>query len=258
MSKKRSSRFPFFYNLYYFILLAGKWVLTGRKDLRYYAMERLANMFNPHFHFTEFGQVWRDDKEFENYYVGFEGDNFHSLDRKYTVNQFLQLVKNIPGDTVECGSFTGGTSYLICQSIATNKLDKKHHIFDSFEGLSKPAPEDGPYWKQGDLTTSEDVCRSNLSKFDFVQYYKGWIPDRFAEVNDVRFSFVHVDVDLYQPTYDSIAYFYDRLHKGGIIICDDYGFYSCEGAKKAMDDFFREKKESVVMLTTGQSFIIKE
>lgn len=258
ISKKRSSKFPFFFNLYYFIRLTGKWMLTGKKDLRYYAMERLANMFNPHFHFTEYGQVWRDDKKFEEYYVGFEGDNYHSLDRKYTVDQFLKLIKNIPGDTVECGSFTGGTSYLICKSIACCGQSKQHHIFDSFEGLSKPAKEDGVYWKQGDLTTSEDVCRSNLSEFDFVHYYKGWIPDRFQEVKDLRFSFVHIDVDLYQPTHDSIDFFYNRMNKGGVLICDDYGFYSCEGAKKAMDNFFNGKPESIIMLTTGQSFIIKE
>lgn len=235
-----------------------KWMLTGKKDLRYYAMERLANLFNPHFHFTEYGQVWRDDKEFEDYYVGFEGDNFHSIDRKYTVNQLLQLIKKIPGDTVECGSYNGATSYLICAFIQQHGLSKAHHIFDSFEGLSKPGEEDGSYWKKGNLTTSEALCRNNLSAFGFVKYYTGWIPGRFSETAGLKFSFVHIDVDLYQPTLDSIAFFYERLNTGGIIICDDYGFSTCPGAKKAMDDFFMEKPEPVIMLTTGQAFIIKQ
>ena len=62
-------KFPFFSNMYFFLILTAKWIVTGRKDLRYYAMERLGNMFNPHFHFTEFGEIWREDKKFEKWYA---------------------------------------------------------------------------------------------------------------------------------------------------------------------------------------------
>ena len=34
---------------------------------------------------------------------------------------------------------------------------------------------------------------------------KGWIPTRFQEVADRHFAFVHIDVDLYEPTRDSLA-----------------------------------------------------
>lgn len=258
IDKKRPYKFPLFSNLYYFVVLTVKWIFTGRKDMRYYAMERLANIFDPRFRFTEFGQVWREDKKFEEYYANFEGENYHSLDRKYTVNQFLPLIKNVAGDTVECGAYKGATSFLICAFIQQQGQSKKHHIFDSFEGISKPQKEDGAYWKEGDLATSEEICRNNLAAFDFVKYHKGWIPDKFPEVKDLRFSFVHIDVDLYQPTLDSVIFFYERLSKGGIIICDDHGFSTCPGAKKAMDDFFTAKPEKPVMLTTGQSVVIKE
>ena len=43
---------------------------------------------------------------------------------------------------------------------------------------------------------------------NFVKIYKGWIPDRFEEVKDKNFSFVHLDVDLYEPTYESLNYFF--------------------------------------------------
>lgn len=254
--KKR--RFPFFHNAYYFVRITAKWLVTGRADLKYYAMARLANMFNSKFHFTEYGQVWRNDAAFEKYYKELVGDEYHSIDRKYTVNQFLQLIKNVEGDTVECGAYKGATSYLICSFIQQQAQYKAHHIFDSFEGLSKPGNQDGSYWKEGNLTTAEEICRASLSQFSFVKYYKGWIPGRFQEVQELAFSFVHIDVDLYQPTLDSIAFFYDRLNKGGVMICDDYGFSTCPGAKKAMDEFFMDKTEPVIMLTTGQALIIKQ
>ena len=213
IKKMKKHKFPFFINAYYFVRITAKWLATGRKDLKYYAMARLGNMFNSKFHFTEYGQVWRDDVAFEKYYDDLVGDEYHSIDRKYTVNQFLQLLINIDGDTAECGAYKGATSYLICAFIHQHAQFKTHHIFDSFEGLSKPGNEDGDYWKQGNLTTAEEICRKNLSKFDFVKYYKGWIPERFSEVQALTFSFVHIDVDLYQPTLDSIAFFLYKFRK---------------------------------------------
>lgn len=256
--KNKRSRPGFFVNAWYFLRITAKWIITRSKDQRYYAMERLANMFNPHFHFTEAGQVWRNDKEFEENYINLVGDDFHSIDRKYTVNQFLQLIKNIPGDMAECGVYKGATAWFICAFVQKHGLSKALHVFDSFEGLSKPKNEDGTYWVAGNLATDEGTCRNNLSQFDFVKYYKGWIPDKFTEVDTTQFCFVHIDVDLYQPTFDAVSFFYERLNKAGILICDDYGFSTCPGAKKAIDDFFADKTETVIMLTTGQGFIIKE
>ncbi len=258
MQKNKLRPVGFFVNAWYFLRITAKWVITRNKDRRYYAMERLANMFNPHFHFTEAGQLWRDDKAFEESYLGLVGDDFHSLDRKYTVNQFLHLIKNISGDMAECGVYKGATAWFICSFIQQQELNKSLHVFDSFEGLSKPKSEDGNYWAAGNLATEEATCRNNLSAFNFVNYYKGWIPERFIEVEATRFCFVHIDVDLYQPTLDAISFFYERLNKAGIMICDDYGFSTCPGAKKAMDVFFTDKAEAVIMLTTGQGFIIKE
>lgn len=258
MQKNKRSKPGFFVNAWYFLRISAKWIIGRNKEQRHYAMERLANMFYPHFHFTEAGQVWRDDEIFEKKYAELVGTDFHSIDRKYTVNQFLNLVKHVPGDMAECGVYKGATAWFICEFIRKYDLKKSLHLFDSFEGLSMPRKEDGDYWNAGNLATDEITCRNNLAAFDFVKYYKGWIPERFTEAEATGFSFVHIDVDLYQPTFDSLSFFYEKLNKGGMIICDDYGFATCPGAKKAMDDFFADKAEPVIMLTTGQGFIIKQ
>lgn len=130
------------------------------------------------------------------------------------------------------------------------------HLFDSFKGLSKPEAEDGTFWYAGALASTEQAARDNLARFPDVSFYRGWIPERFCEVADRRFAFVHIDVDLGAPTRNSIEFFYPRLQPGGILLCDDYGFTTCPGATKAMDDFFRDR-ERVVHLPTGQGFVIK-
>jgi hypothetical protein len=223
---------------------------------RYLAASILTSILYPKYTFSEFGTIWREDKGFMEYYRKFVScRNYRSFDRRYTLNQLAKLTLVIKGDTAECGVFEGASSYLICKNIIG--VGKTHHIFDSFEGLSTPSTSDGTHWMKGDFGSCEERCRKNLREFSFIKYHKGWIPETFCEVEDKQFSFVHVDVDLYQPTLETVAFFYPRLNKGSIMLFDDYGFSACPGAKKAIDEFFDNKSEEIIMLTTGQAFTVK-
>lgn len=203
---------------------------------------------------------WMTDEPFGRYLqtVG-ESGAFRSINagRHWMVYQLLRLTDEVPGDTAECGVYLGASSYLICSFIARSPLPKDHHLFDSFEGLSAPARQDGSHWQANDLQINSGETARRLSKFQNAYFHKGWIPDRFNEVADRRFSFLHIDVDLYEPTRDSIAFFYPRMNVGGVIICDDYGFATCPGATKAIDEYLRDKPEKMVMLSDGGGFLIK-
>lgn len=43
----------------------------------------------------------------------------------------------------------------------------------------------------------------------------------------------------------------------GIMVFDDYGFHTCPGAKKAVDGFFRDKRDVGLYLLTGQYIVIR-
>ena len=107
--------------------------------------------------------------------------------------------------------------------------------------------------------SDENFVRNKvLGNFDFVKTYKGWIPERFAEVKNLKFSFVHIDVDLYEPTTQTLEFFFPRLVNGGFIVCDDYNSLDFNGARKAWDNFFSKNKVSFNFAPTlGSSFIIK-
>jgi hypothetical protein len=173
------------------------------------------------------------------------------------VYQLLRMTESIPGDTAECGVYRGASSFLICKFIENSAFSKTHHVFDSFEGLSEPVALDGEHWRKNDLQADLADTQRTLSSFGNVEFHKGWIPNRFFEVADRRFSFVHVDVDIYEPTRDSMAFFYPRMSEGGVILCDDYGFKSCPGATKAVDDFLDEKPEKMIALSDGGGFLVK-
>lgn len=201
---------------------------------------------------------WHLEPNFRNIWGEFSGSGRQVHDRKFVLHSIAQSVQDVPGEIVECGVFKGGGSFVMLA--ATNS---KHLFgFDSFEGLSEPTEDDTPasstafHWRPHDMAVGSETARKNLAKFEGrFTFFPGWIPSRFQEVKDKKISLLHIDVDLFEPTFASLEFFYPRMSPGGIIVCDDYGFSTCPGARKAMDLFFRTKTENVIHLTTGQGIV---
>ncbi|MCF8122406.1 MAG: TylF/MycF family methyltransferase [Desulfarculaceae bacterium] len=229
---------------------------TPVEERRYQLAEALTTAVYPKYKFCEFGRLFLEDEEFLAYYRKImDPNNWHSLDRKYTLNQLLKLVLHLEGDLAECGVYKGASAQLMCR--AALPLGKTVHLFDSFQGLPAPQNADGSYWEQGRFATTEEDVASTLEGLGNYLVYAGWIPERFNQVADRSFCFVHVDVDLAQPTLDSIEFFYPRLSPGGIMLFDDHGFKSCPGARQVTEEFFAGKTEELVLLSTGQAMVMK-
>jgi O-methyltransferase len=143
------------------------------------------------------------------------------------------------------------------------------HIFDSFEGgLSEKVEQDKNARfsmsekeigkEKAQFASTEEEVKSALSAFPFVKLYKGWIPERFSEVANTTFAFVHIDVDLYQPTFDSLNFFYPRLSKGGCIVVDDYGLSQFPGCQRATQEFLAKNSPQFSHVgQLGAFFLIK-
>ena len=70
---------------------------------------------------------------------------------------------------------------------------------------------------------------------------------------------MHLDVDLYQPTLDSLKYIFDKVIDGGIILTDDFSSRNFPGNKKAWRKFFVSRNiRNYMILPSGQSVYIKE
>ena len=203
---------------------------------------------------------WWEDVQFNRFLDRFEETFGNNTQRRWTLWQLCQLTNNIEGNTAECGVFHGAGSYLIALRNRHNSTGGAvHFAFDSFEGLSQPGNEDGEYWKQGDMSCGLSAVKINLQEFENeIVYCQGWIPGSFANHPEHTYRFVHIDVDLYDPTICSLSYFYPRLAAGGIILCDDFGFASCPGATKACIEFFADKPENIIALADGGAFIVKQ
>lgn len=182
--------------------------------------------------------------------------------RCFFLQSCLQSVAGVLGHVAECGTRNGKSALFMLEVLPA---DRKMFLFDSFEGLSDPTPGIDPLdsaIKPGQTKRvfhNEDLdgVYRRFSSFDNAQIMKGWIPERFPDVAAERFCFVHVDVDLYQPTKDSLEFFYDRLSQHGILVCDDYGSSAYPGSRQAMDEFFASRSETPIELPQGQAFIVK-
>jgi O-methyltransferase len=217
----------------------------------------LARRLLPNYRFTWPELEWFDDANLTKTLVKFEENKGFNAHRKHAIQQLMRLIEGVPGDTAECGVYKGCSSYIMLHANAKSPFERDHHIFDSFEGLSQPADCDGTFWTSNDLSVSQSTVENNLADFDRVHFYKAWIPQRFIDVATKTFAFVHVDVDLYEPTLESIRFFYDKMNPGGIFVCDDYGFKTCPGATLAVQEFLASKPEKMISLAGGGGFFIK-
>lgn len=237
-------------------LLCG--VVSGDSYRKLAALKVVASWLMGDYRLTSQQIDWWHDRDFCAYLRRFgevDGVNTH---RKWSLWQLLRLTAHVEGDTAECGVFEGASSWLICAANEQGLLPKTHHLFDSLQGLSELVALDGSYWSRGDMAKGEALVAANLAPCsDAIAFHKGWIPDRFPEIADRRFSFVHVDVDLYQPTLDSLHFFYERLSPGAVLLCDDYGFSTCPGATRAVDEFLADKVEKMIFLDSGGGAFIK-
>ena len=181
----------------YFQLIFG---IKANEILGFRIVTTLAKRFVPAYRFTWPELAWFQYSKLNDVLTRFEESEGFNAHRRFALQQLLRLTSNIPGDTAECGVYKGCGSYLILQANKQSSFCRQHHIFDSFEGLSKPSGKDGEYWIANALSVEESLVKANLNEFSKVKFYKGWIPKRFGDVDGCTFSFIHVDVDLYEPT----------------------------------------------------------
>lgn len=212
----------------------------------------------PEYRFLGSRFCWWQEEEFTQYLAKF--NELHNLNsfRRRNLHELLTFIEDVPGDTAECGVFRGASSWLIMKRTAGQ--GRTHHCFDSFEGLSVPQDVDGTHWKPGMFAATEQSVAEVLEEVEGASFelHKGWIPERFADVADKQFAFVHIDVDLHDPTRDTLEFFYPRLVPGAVCLCDDYGFTNNPGVNKAMDSFLQGKPEKLIRPASGGGFFIKK
>ncbi|MBC8160781.1 MAG: class I SAM-dependent methyltransferase [Roseiflexaceae bacterium] len=197
--------------------------------------------------------LWESDQAFAALWQQAAPRTLVDRRRCFMLYQLARQVNALPGELAEVGVFRGGTARLL----AANATDTSLHLFDTFSGMPATDPQRDLH-RAGDFEqTSLAQVQQYLAPFAHVQFHPGFFPATAGPVAEHSFRFVHVDVDIYQSTWDCCAFFYPRLTSGGVLLFDDYGLPSCPGVRAAVDRFFAACPESPVYLPTGQAFVIR-
>jgi O-methyltransferase len=165
----------------------------------------------------------------------------------------LDSTRRCSGELAECGVYKGGTAKILAELAP----DRPVNLFDTFCGMPETDP-DRDLHKAGDFadTTLESV-RAYLAGHANVKCVAGMIPRSLDAVRDRKFSFVHIDLDIYSSIKAACEFFYPRMERGGILLFDDYGYPSCPGARVAVDEFFSDKPETKMAMITAQCSVQK-
>jgi len=186
--------------------------------------------------------------------------------------ELYKMILNLPGDVLEFGVYKGSSFvqflsfreyYENCESRTVVGFDSFGKFPDNLEldsdvsFVKKFRQEGGDSISKSDLDTF--LKKKNFSNYNLI---KGNIlktlPNFLKNNPERRYSLVHVDVDVYEPTKCILEHIWGKIVKGGIIILDDYGII--EGANKAIDEFICDKNLSLQKMSFKYkpAYIIKK
>lgn len=207
----------------------------------------------------EFGEespAWEDDRGFVELYGSLQGKSLVSPHRCYVIYNFARHANHLNGDFVQVGVYRGGTAKLIA---GIKSPQKNLFLFDTFCGLPAPGPKDYRFSEGEFSDTSIEEVREYLGDDPTVAVTQGYFPDCASpELDQRRFCFAYLDVDLYASNYGVLTYIYPRMVEGGVIVLDDYGLDG-SGIQQSTDDFLKSHCaiEIPMRFTRFQAVIIK-
>ncbi|MEA2378916.1 MAG: O-methyltransferase [Thermoleophilaceae bacterium] len=154
------------------------------------------------------------------------------------------LDERVEGAFAEVGVWRGETSSLLHRLAPERRL----YLFDTFTGFPDadlpPGATDARF-----RDTSEQAVRRRVGPSQNVVLRPGYVPETLVGLEDERFAFVLLDLDLIEPTRASLEFFYPRLSAGGYLVMHDYNNPESDWAcKRAFDAFLADRPEQLVEL----------
>jgi O-methyltransferase len=182
-----------------------------------------------------------------------------NFDRLYTLWQAVCQISSPDLPLAEVGTYRGGSAKFIMETLKQNGHENLFYIFDTFEGhVVVDESVDGEHRIGTFADTSYEKVKAYLNSPN-VMIYKGDFLNTAKHLEKItNFGVVHIDVDVYPATKFCLEFFAGHTIPGSVIIVDDYGFVTCKGAKKAVDEFIRSNPNfRLFHLVTGQALVLK-
>jgi len=199
------------------------------------------------------------------------------FNKLYSRINFYDMVKNKGGDIVECGVFKGSGLLTWLKILDMNEPNSIKKVI-GFDFYDSSFVEDLEGIDKETMSEVFSRCETNIDdisldgvknkilgggfgvdKFDLV---KGDIIKTTKEYSKTRpgfrISILYLDLDLEEPTYETLVNLWDNVVKGGIIVFDEYGYHNWSESN-AVDRFIEERGLSLIStkVKAPTAYIIK-
>ena len=199
--------------------------------------------------------------------------------RMFILSNAIKFVKdnNLQGDFVECGVWRGGNLILMNELNKFYDLKKKVYGYDTFDGMSQPTNFDIDAYNifaknrlEKSLKTKlkenihcyspidevEENIKTNSSLNEII-LIKGMVEKTLLNKDNIpnKISILRLDTDFYESTKTELEILFPKLVSGGVLILDDYGYWS--GARKAVDEYFKNLNYWLHYVDESCRYIIK-
>ena len=162
------------------------------------------------------------------------------------------------GNILEIGSYKGGGALHLSNACP----DRKIIACDSFGGFETLRPDldrkfDEHMFKDANRQEVERLFKSRGRAHEVIA---GFFPASCAGRQIAPVSFVHLDVDVYKATIESLSFLAEKriLTPGALIVLDDYE-RGTEGVKKAVSEFTAAHPDWVVFpLFPAQGLLVHQ
>jgi len=181
--------------------------------------------------------------------------------------RFYDMTKHLTGNIVECGVFKGSGMMAFTKMLLMDEPNSIKKVI-GFDRFNPSEVLDGLHGNEHDLMEqvferAGDNISADVSYKAVAERFAGaMIPDDKYELHQVdlstsdlgkfladregfRISLLYMDLDVYYPTFETLAYLWDRVVDGGVVVFDEYG-YDVWSESIAVDEFFTNKGQTII------------
>jgi O-methyltransferase len=182
------------------------------------------------------------------------------------------VARGVPGDVVECGVWRGGSMLAVARTLLDlGRTDVDLYLYDTFDGMPPPGEQDVRWTgetaeqllatergREADLLRARagiEEVRAALATVPYpaarVHLVEGKVQDTIPERAPETISVLRLDTDWYDSNRHELRHLYPRLASGGVLILDDYGWWS--GVRSAVDEYFAEHPPAPLLVRIDDS-----
>ncbi|GHV10792.1 hypothetical protein FACS189491_00920 [Spirochaetia bacterium] len=176
----------------------------------YRAIKKILKKFDR----TACGLMRALDKD-RQYFALDSGDYVRASSLELIANEIYD--KKIDGSVAELGVYRGDFAKIINEAFH----DRKLYLFDTFEGFDErdvklELKNNYSTGEQDFSKTSVELVLNKMKHKKNCIVRKGYFPETIYgeggnDLTNERYAFVSIDVDLYEPMYKGLNYFYEKL-----------------------------------------------